>query len=100
MKRIAIAALLCLGAVTAQAQTRIDATGMSCAQIRAALDRNGVAVISQRSKRNPSFSSSATYVRDGRYCGIGQTLQPASVAAADTGNCYVQRCMSNGSRSR
>lgn len=88
MRTIAVAILLSLGVVSAHAQTRADTTNMSCAQIRKVLDQNGSAILRHR-------SSSGVYVRDGRYCGIGQTAQPASVAASDTGNCRVQRCMSN-----
>lgn len=88
MKTIAVAILLSLGVVSAHAQTRADTTNMSCAQIRNVLNQNGSAILRQR-------SSSGVYVRDGRYCGIGQTAQPASVVAADTGNCRVQRCASN-----
>jgi hypothetical protein len=95
MRTIAVAILLSLGVVSAHAQTRADTTNMSCAQIRNVLDQNGSAILRHRSSRNASIVSSGVYVRDGRYCGIGQTAQPASVVAADTGNCRVQRCMSN-----
>lgn len=88
MRTIALALVLSLGVVSAHAQTRADTTNMSCAQIRNVLNQNGSAILRQR-------SSSGVYVRDGRYCGIGQTAQPASVVAADTGNCLVQRCASN-----
>lgn len=88
MRTITLALVLSLGVVSAHAQTRADTTNMSCAQIRNVLNQNGSAILRQR-------SSSGVYVRDGRYCGIGQTAQPASVVAADTGNCLVQRCASN-----
>lgn len=88
MRTITLALVLSLGVVSAHAQTRVDTTNMSCAQIRNVLNQNGSAILRQR-------SSSGVYVRDGRYCGIGQTAQPASVVAADTGNCLVQRCASN-----
>jgi hypothetical protein len=99
MMKIIIAAMLWLIAVDAYAQTRVETTGMTCAQIRSALDRNGTAILRYRPTRNPGFVTSGTYVRDGRYCGIGQTAQPASLPAADTGRCFVQRCMTNA-RSR
>ena len=88
MRTITLALVLSLGVVSAHAQTRVDTTNMSCAQIRNVLNQNGSAILRQH-------SSSGVYVRDGRYCGIGQTAQPASVVAADTGNCLVQRCASN-----
>jgi hypothetical protein len=88
MRKIAIAALLSLNAIAANAQTRVETTSTSCARIRAILNQNGSAILRQR-------STSGIYVKDGRYCGIGQTAQPASVAASDTGNCLVQRCASN-----
>lgn len=88
MQKIAIAALLSLSAIAANAQTRLETASASCARIRAVLDQNGSAILRQR-------STSGIYVKDGRYCGIGQTAQPASVAASDTGNCRVQRCASN-----
>jgi hypothetical protein len=88
MRKIAITALLSLSAIAANAQTRVDTTSTSCARIRAILDQNGSAILRQR-------STSGIYVKDGRYCGIGQTAQPASVPASDTGNCLVQRCASN-----
>lgn len=95
MKKFAIAALLCLTAASAHAQTRVDATTTSCAQIRALVERNGAITLVQRSTRNPRIASSGTYVRDGRSCRVGQTLQPAAVVAADSGNCRLRRCASN-----
>jgi hypothetical protein len=88
MRTITFTILLSLGVVSAHAQTRVDTTSTSCARIRAILDQNGSAILRQR-------STSGIYVKDGRYCSIGQTAQPASVAASDNGNCRVQRCASN-----
>jgi hypothetical protein len=100
MRTIVIAATLWLSAVNAYAQIRVETTSMTCAQIQAVLDRHGTAILRYRSASNPSLPLYGNYVKDVRSCGAGQTAGPASVPAADTGRCRVQRCMRNTSRSR
>ena len=96
MRTIAVAVLVILASAPGGlAQTRVDTTRMSCAQIRSVLDQNGRAILGRRSARTGTIVATGVFVRDGRSCSVGQTAQPAIVVAADTNNCRVQQCQTN-----
>lgn len=89
MKAASIALCLLLFAGEAHAISRYTTTGMNCAAIQAALQREGAAILQWRSARGlPLYGR---FVSDRRYCQMEERAEIAHVPAAD-GSCPVRRC--------
>ena len=97
MKRLLLAAVLSLMAFDAFAVNRYQTTGMSCASVQAALQRDGRAILSYGAPDNPSLQRYDRYVKDNSMCGPGSIAQRFSVPAADTKSCRVAKCVRSGS---
>ena len=92
MKAILVAASLCLIAAEAHAISRYDPTRMSCGEVQARVARDGAALLRYRSPRNPSITLYDRYVRDDRFCDMGEVRSRAFVPSADRNSCQVYKC--------
>jgi hypothetical protein len=93
MKVASIALCLSLLAIEAHAVSRYTTTSMNCADIKAALQREGAAILQWRSPRNPSLPLYGRYVSDRRYCQPEQVTEAAFVPARDAKSCMVRQCV-------
>lgn len=93
MRRLAIliAALVLSG--EASAIERYQSSSMSCARVQAALNADGQAILRYPAPGNPSLVLFDRYVRDRTFCSSSQRAELRSVAAADTPNCRVRKCI-------
>ncbi len=91
MKAASIALCLSLFAIEAHAISRYTTTSMNCADIKAALQSEGAAILQWRSPRDPSLPIYARFVADRRFCQMEERAEIAHVPAAD-GSCPVRRC--------
>ena len=93
---IAIAATLTLSSLlmagNAQAISRVDTLGKSCAAIKQTLAREGAAILRYPSKRDPSITLYDRYVSNRGACTFGEVTQRATVPARDTASCPVLKC--------
>jgi hypothetical protein len=92
MKAILLAASLCLVAAEAQAISRYDPTRMSCGEVQARVASEGAVILRYRSPRNPSLPLYDRYVRDERFCDMGELRARAFVPSADLNSCPVYNC--------
>jgi hypothetical protein len=93
MKAVPIALCLSLFAVEAHAISRYATTSMNCADIKAALQREGAAILQWRSTRNPSLPLYGRFVANRRYCQPEQVAETDFVPARDTKSCLVRKCV-------
>ena len=88
-----VAAAASLLAAEAHAISRYDPTRMSCDGVQARIAREGAAILRYRSPRNPSLPLYDRYVRDSRFCPMGQVRDRAYVPSADARACPVYKCI-------
>ncbi|MCO5065183.1 MAG: hypothetical protein M9924_12320 [Rhizobiaceae bacterium] len=93
LKLLGTVALLVVATGQAQAITRYQTMSMTCAQVQAALKRDGVAILRWQSKRTPGLPLYGRYVSDGRYCDRGEVIDLDSVPTADKRSCTVKQCV-------
>lgn len=91
---LAAAMLVLLTATQASALAQIQATGMSCAQVQASLQKNGQAVVHYRSARNPTLPLYDRYVANAGYCSVKQLPSTFSVPTRDNPKCRLMKCIS------
>ncbi|RWM04708.1 MAG: hypothetical protein E5X80_19535 [Mesorhizobium sp.] len=92
MKRILLAACLMLVAAEAQAVSRYDPTRMSCGRVQATIAGQGAVILRYQSTRVPGLPLYDRYVRDERFCNMGEVRARAYVPSADTKSCPVYVC--------
>jgi hypothetical protein len=93
MERFSLAVLsTLLLAGSADAMERYNMASMSCAQIQAALTRDGEAILRWESKNVPGLMLYNTYVGARHMCPGGQAPVNRRVRAAD-GACPVVQCI-------
>jgi hypothetical protein len=93
MKTLILAMSLSLVAADAVAQTRYDISGMDCAQVQAALQQDGVAVLRYRSLFNLSLPLYDRYVRGQKDCKPGEVASRTGVPTTDKDYCPVYKCV-------
>lgn len=94
MKAIVLAAgLLGLMAADASAASRYEIARMGCGDVQAILRQEGAAILRWRSKRDLSLPLYGRYVRDVRFCNMGEVTEFASVPTADRRACPVKKCV-------
>ena len=93
MKAASIALCLSLLAVEAHAISRYSSTSMDCADIKAALQSEGAAILQWRSTRDPSLPLYGRFVANRRFCQSEQVADTAFVPARDTKTCLVRKCV-------
>jgi hypothetical protein len=92
MKTILLAACLTLVAAEAQAISRYDPTRMSCDRVQATIARQGAVILRYQSTRTPGLPLYDRYVRDERFCTMGEERARVYVPSADTRSCPVFIC--------
>jgi len=92
MRTILLAACLMLVATEAQAFSRYDPTRMSCDGVQATIARQGAVILRYQSTRVPGLPLYDRYVRDERFCNMGEVRARAYVPSADTRSCPVYVC--------
>ena len=93
MIRIVLAAALSLLAAEASAISRYQTTSMSCAKIKAAVNKEGAVILRWQSTRNPGLPLYGRFVKSRQYCDPSEVTQFSSVPAADTRSCSVRKCV-------
>ncbi len=92
MKTILLAACLVLVAAEAQAVSRYDPTRMSCGRVQSTIAREGAVILRYKSTRVPGLPLYDRYVRDDRFCTMGEVRSRAYVPSADNKSCAVYVC--------
>jgi hypothetical protein len=92
MKTILLAACLVLVAAEAQAVSRYDPTRMSCGRVQSTIAREGAVILRYKSTRVPGLPLYDRYVRDERFCNMGEVRSRAYVPSADNKSCAVYVC--------
>jgi hypothetical protein len=91
MKSVLLALGLTMVVSDAFAIVRYNSSSMSCGAVRAAVHRDGAAIVRYRSARtgNELFGR---YVRNGLFCSSSELPQIVYITAADTKLCLVWEC--------
>jgi hypothetical protein len=87
---------LCLSslvAVEAHAISRYTSTSMDCADIKAALQSEGAAILQWRSTRDPSLPLYGRFVANRRFCQMEEVAETTFVPARDARSCLVRKCV-------
>ena len=92
MKTILLAACLTLVAAEAQAISRYDPTRMSCGRVQATIASQGAVILRYQSTRVPGLPLYDRYVKDERFCNMGEVRARAYVPSADAKSCPVFIC--------
>ncbi len=92
MKRFLFVLLLSLSALPAHAISRYQSTSMTCDAIRAAVSREGAAILRYESKRVKGLPLYGRYVRDRGQCRMDEYAKRQFVPARDTDRCPVLAC--------
>lgn len=92
VKRTILATLIVCFAADAQAISRYTSTSMSCERVQAIIRQEGAAIMRYRSVRNPGLQLYGRFVRDGRYCTVGEAALSTTIPSADRKNCPVHEC--------
>ena len=91
--RMLLAALAVIVASSeAYAISRYQTTGMSCGQVRAALQREGAAILRWQSKRVAGVPLYNRYVANSRFCAMDERAVIATVPTRDDDACWVRKC--------
>ncbi|WP_353645013.1 hypothetical protein [Mesorhizobium sp. WSM2239] len=93
MKAASFALFLALLAGEAHAISRYTTTSMDCAEIKAALQSEGAAILQWRSTRNPGLPLYGRYVANRRYCQPEQVAETAFVPSRGGTSCLVRKCV-------
>jgi hypothetical protein len=91
MTRLALATLFAIISFDASAVVRYMIQGMTCAQVKEALDRDSVAILFRPGKSGVTLYD--RYVKDGSVCAAGYVAAIERIASADTDDCPVTKCI-------
>ncbi|PSJ60522.1 hypothetical protein [Kumtagia ephedrae] len=91
MKSVLLALGLALVAGEAYAISRYNSAGMSCAEVKAVIQRDGAAIVRYRSARTGA-QLYGRYVRDSRFCATSELPQIVYITSADSRQCLVREC--------
>jgi hypothetical protein len=91
MSRLLAAALFTIVSFDASAIVRYLVQNMSCVEMQQVLDRDGIAIFyRQGSSGVPLYDR---FVKDDSFCASGYTGASEAIAAADTDECRVTKCI-------
>jgi hypothetical protein len=91
MIRLAMAVFLSIIPFEAWAIIRYMVQGMTCAEVQAAVDRDGIAILYRQGESGVTLYD--RFVRDGSFCGTGSMPAVEGISVADTDNCRVTKCI-------
>lgn len=91
MIRFSIIAFFSIVSTDASAVVRYMVQGMSCAEVQAAIDRDGVAILYRQGKSDAALYD--RFVRDGSFCATGYSAARERINVSDTDNCRVTKCI-------
>ena len=92
MRTLLLASCLMLATFPAQAISRYNSEGMSCAQAQAIVQSEGAAILRYRSLRNPSLPLYDRYVASSFYCQPDEYAKVIGIPTADSRQCPVYKC--------
>ena len=93
MKRLlSVTLLMLLAAGQASAIERYNTSKMTCAEVTAALQSEGKAILRYPSSRIPGMMRFERYVAERHMCGVGYLAIVTKVPTSDTKACRVIRC--------
>ena len=91
MTRLAVAALFFIVSFDASAIVRYMIQGMSCAEVREAVDRDGIAILYRQGTSGVTLYD--RFVKDASFCPVGYTTSRERIDVADTDDCRVTKCI-------
>jgi hypothetical protein len=91
MTRIVLAAFFAIISFDASALVRYMVQGMTCAEVKEALERDDVAILFRPGKSGVTLYD--RYVKDGSLCASGTMAAAERIASADTDGCLVTKCV-------
>lgn len=86
-----VAAFFSIISFDASAIVRYMVQGMTCAEVQEALERDGTAILYRQGKSGVTLYDKV--VKDETFCVAGFATAQQRVAAADTDNCRVTKCI-------
>jgi hypothetical protein len=90
MKAVLIALSLMLVSFEAHAVSRYNSTSMSCANVKATVQRQGAVILRWRGASGvPRYGR---FVADGRFCSASERAEFSYVPSADRKSCAVREC--------
>jgi hypothetical protein len=89
--RLGLVAMFSVASFDAHAIVRYMVQGMTCSEVKEALDRDGIAVLYRRGESGISLYD--RFVKDGSLCHAGYTPASERIAVADTDGCPVRKCI-------
>ncbi|MDA4844366.1 hypothetical protein [Hoeflea poritis] len=98
MKRLILPLAALMAATPAGAVQTYDIGNMSCSQVQAIVQRDGVAQLRYNSKSNPSVPIYNRYVAGSTHCGSRSIANLATVPTRDNPSCRVKICKRFGDR--
>lgn len=92
VKRTVLAVMLVLAPTQAFTAVRYMVQDMTCAEVKFALERDGVAILYRKAGKAgvPLYDR---YVANQAMCQPGQDVIAEGIPTADTGSCRVSKCM-------
>ena len=95
MRHLSLAAALIFVATEAAAINRYDPTQMSCAEVQAAIEREGAVILRYASGTIFGLPRYDRYVSGHSWCAQGEVVRSAGVPSADTQYCRVKKCVTS-----
>ena len=89
--RLSMVAVFSIASFDASAIVRYMVQGMTCAEVREALDRDGVAILYRQAESGVALYD--RFVKDESSCQVGYTTASERISVADTGECPVRKCI-------
>ena len=91
MIKFVVAAFLLIVSFEASAAVRYMVAGMTCSDVQASLQRDGVAVLYRQGDAGIKLYD--RFVAGPSFCGTGDMIAMERVAVADTDDCRVAKCV-------
>jgi hypothetical protein len=91
MAKLALVLVLAIIPLDALAIVRYMIENMTCAEVRQALERDGVAILYRQGKSGIALYD--RFVRDAASCPAGDMVTRERISVADTDDCRVPKCV-------
>lgn len=89
--RLSMVAVFSVVSFDASAIVRYMVQGMTCAEVREALDRDGIAILYRQSESGVALYE--RFVKDETFCRARSTTASERISVADTDACPVRKCI-------